>query len=92
MANAPPRQSAALIITGLAKAAPGSVRQIVLNAMVHLQHSHATAGILAAGRVRVSAEHQSLDASKPIPHDMSAACEQETWCLNEKSNFALGVR
>lgn len=36
------------VITGLAKAAPGSVRQIVLNAMVHLQHSHATAGILAA--------------------------------------------
>ena len=35
------------VITGLTKAAPGSVRQIVLNAMVHLQHSHATAGILA---------------------------------------------
>lgn len=32
------------VITGLTKAAPGSVRQIVLNAMVHLQHSHATAG------------------------------------------------
>src|SRR5438105_4248068 len=26
------------LITGLAKAAPSSVRQIVLNAMVHLQH------------------------------------------------------
>jgi membrane protein len=36
------------VITGLTKAAPGSVRQIVLNAMVHLQHGHATAGILAA--------------------------------------------
>ena len=36
------------VITGLTKAAPGSVRQIVLNAMVHLQHSHAAAGILAA--------------------------------------------
>jgi membrane protein len=35
------------VITGLANAAPSSVRQIVLNAMVHLQHSHATAGILA---------------------------------------------
>src|SRR5260370_35331227 len=48
MANAPRRRSAALISAGLAEAAPGSVRQIVLNAMVHLQHSHATAGILAA--------------------------------------------
>jgi len=36
------------VITGLTKAAPGSVRQIVLSAMVHLQHSHAAAGILAA--------------------------------------------
>jgi membrane protein len=36
------------VITGLTTAAPGSVRQIVLNAMVHLQHSHAAAGILAA--------------------------------------------
>ena len=36
------------VITGLTKAAPGSVRQIVLNAMIHLQHSHAAAGILAA--------------------------------------------
>lgn len=36
------------VITGLTKAAPGSVRQIVLNALVHLQHSHAAAGILAA--------------------------------------------
>jgi membrane protein len=36
------------VITGLTKAAPGSVRQIVLTAMTHLQHSHATAGILAA--------------------------------------------
>src|SRR5260370_42253202 len=48
MANAPRRRSAALISAGLAEAAPGSVRQIVLNAMVHLQHSHAAAGILAA--------------------------------------------
>src|SRR5262249_55672420 len=32
------------VITGLTDAAPSSVRQIVLNAMVHLQHSHATAG------------------------------------------------
>jgi membrane protein len=36
------------VITGLTNAVPGSVRQIVLNAMVHLQHSHAAAGILAA--------------------------------------------
>jgi membrane protein len=36
------------VITGLTKAAPGSVRQVVLNAMVHLQHSHAAAGLLAA--------------------------------------------
>ena len=36
------------VITGLTKAAPGSVRQVILNAMVHLQHSHAAAGILAA--------------------------------------------
>jgi membrane protein len=36
------------VITGLTKAAPGSVRQIVLDAMVHLQDSHATAGVLAA--------------------------------------------
>ena len=36
------------VITGLTKAAPGSVRQVVLTAMVHLQHSHASAGILAA--------------------------------------------
>jgi membrane protein len=36
------------VITGLTTAAPGSVRQIVLNAMVHLQHSHAAAGLLAA--------------------------------------------
>ena len=35
------------VITGLTKAAPGSVRQVVLTAMVHLQHSHAAAGILA---------------------------------------------
>src|SRR5437588_3422060 len=41
------------LITGLAKAAPGSVRQIVLNAMVHLQHSHAAAGILAAVGIAV---------------------------------------
>jgi membrane protein len=36
------------VITGLTKAAPGSVRHIVLDAMVHLQHSHAAAGFLAA--------------------------------------------
>ncbi|HEX6522854.1 MAG TPA: YihY/virulence factor BrkB family protein [Streptosporangiaceae bacterium] len=36
------------VITGLTNAAPGSVRQILLNAMTHLQHSHASAGILAA--------------------------------------------
>ena len=36
------------VITGLTKAAPGSVRQVVLTAMTHLQHSHASAGILAA--------------------------------------------
>ncbi len=36
------------LITGLAAAAPGSVRHIVLAAMTNLQHSHATAGILAA--------------------------------------------
>jgi len=35
------------VITGLTKAAPGSVRQVVLTAMVHLQHSHAAAGVLA---------------------------------------------
>jgi len=35
------------VITGLTKAAPGSVRQVVLNAMTHLQHSHAAAGLLA---------------------------------------------
>ena len=35
------------VITGLTKAAPGSVRQVVLTAMTHLQHSHAAAGILA---------------------------------------------
>ena len=42
------------VITGLTKAAPGSVRQIVLNAMVHLQHSHAAAGILAAVGIMVA--------------------------------------
>ena len=36
------------VITGLTSAAPGSVRNILLNAMTHLQHSHATAGIVAA--------------------------------------------
>ena len=36
------------VITGLTNAAPGSVRQILLSAMTHLQRSHATAGILAA--------------------------------------------
>ena len=36
------------VITGLTKAAPGSVRQVVLTAMTHLQHSHAAAGFLAA--------------------------------------------
>ena len=41
------------VITGLTKAAPGSVRQIVLDAVVHLQHSHATAGILAAAGIVV---------------------------------------
>jgi membrane protein len=41
------------VITGLTKAAPGSVRQIVLNAMTHLQHSHAAAGILAAVGIAV---------------------------------------
>ena len=41
------------VITALTKAAPSSVRQIVLNAMVHLQHSHAAAGILAAAGIMV---------------------------------------
>src|SRR5262249_6317749 len=41
------------VITGLTKAAPGSVRQVVLNAMTHLQHSHAAAGILAAVGIAV---------------------------------------
>jgi membrane protein len=41
------------VITGLTNAAPGSVRQIILNAMVHLQHSHAAAGILAAVGIAV---------------------------------------
>ncbi len=41
------------VITGLSSAAPGSVRQIVLSAMVHLQHSHAAAGILAAAGIVV---------------------------------------
>jgi membrane protein len=41
------------VITGLTNAAPGSVRQIILNAMVHLQHSHAVAGILAAVGIAV---------------------------------------
>jgi membrane protein len=36
------------VITGLSNAAPGAVRHIVLNAMTNLQHSHATAGVLAA--------------------------------------------
>src|SRR5438270_10407199 len=35
------------VITGLTKAAPGSVRHIVLGAMNHLQQAHAAAGILA---------------------------------------------
>jgi membrane protein len=35
------------LITSLANMAPGPVRHIVLGAIVHLQHSHATAGILA---------------------------------------------
>jgi membrane protein len=41
------------VITGLTKAAPGSVRQVVLTAMTHLQHSHAAAGILAAVGIAV---------------------------------------
>jgi membrane protein len=36
------------VITGLTSAAPSSVRHILLNAMTNLQHSHATAGLLAA--------------------------------------------
>jgi membrane protein len=36
------------VITGLTSAAPGSVRNILLTAMTNLQHSHATAGLLAA--------------------------------------------
>ena len=35
------------LITSVAGAAPSSVRQIVLNALTHLQRSHAAAGILA---------------------------------------------
>jgi membrane protein len=35
------------LITGLAKMAPAAVQKIVLDAMVGLQHNHATAGILA---------------------------------------------
>jgi membrane protein len=35
------------LITSVAGAAPSSVRQIVLSSMVHLQRSHAAAGILA---------------------------------------------
>jgi membrane protein len=35
------------LITNLAAAAPGSVRQIILNAVTRLQHQHAAAGLLA---------------------------------------------
>jgi membrane protein len=35
------------VITGIAQSAPADVRHIVLNAMTRLQHSHATAGVLA---------------------------------------------
>lgn len=35
------------LITNLATAAPSSVRQIVLSAVTHLQHSHGAAGLLA---------------------------------------------
>ncbi|MBV9380152.1 MAG: YihY family inner membrane protein [Streptosporangiaceae bacterium] len=35
------------LITSLANAAPGSVRQILLGAMTHLQRAHAAAGLLA---------------------------------------------
>jgi membrane protein len=35
------------LITNLAAAAPGSVRQIILNAVTHLQQQHAAAGLLA---------------------------------------------
>jgi membrane protein len=36
------------IINNLGKAAPSAVRNIVIQAMQHLQHSHASAGVLAA--------------------------------------------
>ena len=35
------------LITNFATAAPGSVRQIILSAVTHLQHSHGSAGLLA---------------------------------------------
>ena len=35
------------LITNLATAAPASVRQIILSAVTHLQHSHGAAGLLA---------------------------------------------
>ena len=47
------------VITGLTKAAPGSVRQVVLNAMTHLQHSHAAAGILAVVGILVGLKSAS---------------------------------
>jgi membrane protein len=39
------------VITKLANSAPSSVRGVVLNAMVHLQHSHAAAGVLAVAGI-----------------------------------------
>jgi membrane protein len=47
------------VITGLTNAAPGDVRHIVLNAMTNLQHSHATAGILAVVGILVGLKSAS---------------------------------
>ena len=59
------------VITGLTKAAPGSVRQVVLTAMTHLQHSHAAAGILATVGVHRVARHpqaaRGIRAGPPAP-------------------------
>jgi membrane protein len=47
------------VITGLTNVAPSSVRQILLNAMTHLQHGHATAGILAVVGILVGLKSAS---------------------------------
>jgi membrane protein len=41
------------LITNLATAAPSDVRQIILNAVTHLQHSHGAAGVVAIAGIVV---------------------------------------